>query len=100
MGKPTSAHGGEVETACDITNFFAGQVEQAYGQSSLNAPNHLNISLRQPFGVVAAIVPWNFPTMIVSRLRLTVGRPLCADQLRHSGVTKYPLRVAQEMPSS
>lgn len=64
MGKPVSAHRGEVETACDITNFFAGQVEQAYGQSSLNAPNHLNISLRQPFGVVAAIIPWNFPTMI------------------------------------
>ncbi|KAF2159958.1 hypothetical protein M409DRAFT_37826 [Zasmidium cellare ATCC 36951] len=64
MGKPVSAHRGEVETACDITNFFAGQVEQAYGQSALNAPNHLNISLRQPFGVVAAIVPWNFPTMI------------------------------------
>ncbi|KEF58269.1 uncharacterized protein A1O9_06195 [Exophiala aquamarina CBS 119918] len=64
MGKPISAHRGEVETACDITNFFAGQVEQAYGQTSLNAPHHLNISLRQPFGVVAAIVPWNFPTMI------------------------------------
>lgn len=66
MGKPVSAHRDEVETACEITHFFAGQVEQAYGQSSLNAPNHLNISLRQPFGVVAAIVPWNFPTMIVS----------------------------------
>ncbi|KAK4500577.1 hypothetical protein PRZ48_008766 [Zasmidium cellare] len=64
MGKPVAAHRGEVATACDITNFFAGQVEQAYGQSALNAPNHLNISLRQPFGVVAAIVPWNFPTMI------------------------------------
>lgn len=69
MGKPISAHREEVETACEITNFFAGQVEQAYGQSSLNAPHHLNISLRQPFGVVAAIVPWNFPTMIVSRPR-------------------------------
>ncbi|KAK5047945.1 hypothetical protein LTR84_006135 [Exophiala bonariae] len=64
MGKPISAHREEVDTACSITNFFAGQVEQAYGQSSLNVPNHLNISLRQPFGVVAAIVPWNFPTMI------------------------------------
>ncbi|KAK5679653.1 hypothetical protein LTR17_027585 [Elasticomyces elasticus] len=64
MGKPTSIHRGEVQTACDITNFFAGQVEQAYGQSSLNAPHHINISLRQPYGVVAAIVPWNFPAMI------------------------------------
>ncbi|KAJ9602733.1 hypothetical protein H2200_012927 [Cladophialophora chaetospira] len=78
MGKPVSAHKGEVETACDITNFFAGQVEQAYGQTSLNAPNHLNISLRQPFGVVAAIIPWNFPTMIgllLVQLALEAGFP-------------------------
>lgn len=47
-------------------NYFSGLVEIASGQTSLNAADHLNMMIRQPFGVVAAIVPWNFPTMLVS----------------------------------
>lgn len=31
------------------------------GVTSLNTPNFLNFTLRQPFGVVAAILPWNVP---------------------------------------
>ncbi|KAK3896517.1 aldehyde dehydrogenase domain-containing protein [Staphylotrichum tortipilum] len=31
------------------------------GRSSLNTPGFLNVTLRQPFGVVAAIIPWNVP---------------------------------------
>ncbi|KAE8401870.1 Aldehyde/histidinol dehydrogenase [Aspergillus pseudonomiae] len=50
--------------AYDITNYFAGLVEIADGETSLNSPDSLNISMRQPFGVVASITPWNFPTMI------------------------------------
>lgn len=46
-------------------NYFSGLVEIASGQTSLNSADHLNMMVRQPFGVVAAIVPWNFPTMLV-----------------------------------
>ena len=36
------------------------------GESSLNSPQFVNISLRQPFGVGAAIVPWNGPTFMLA----------------------------------
>ena len=36
------------------------------GESSLNSPGFVNISLRQPFGVGAAIVPWNGPTFMLA----------------------------------
>jgi aldehyde dehydrogenase (NAD+) len=65
MGKPLSQARGDVEESRNITNFFAGLVEVSLGQTSLNAADHLNMSLRQPYGVVAAIVPWNFPLMMV-----------------------------------
>lgn len=65
MGKPVHAGLEDVQAACDISNFFAGQVETAMGESSVNLPDFLSVSLRQPYGVVAAIVPWNFPTMLV-----------------------------------
>ncbi|KAA8646690.1 aldehyde dehydrogenase family protein [Aspergillus tanneri] len=64
MGKPVGTHRADVEEACKITNFFSGLVETASGQTSLNTPHHMDLSLRQPFGVVAAIVAWNFPTLL------------------------------------
>jgi acyl-CoA reductase-like NAD-dependent aldehyde dehydrogenase len=65
MGKPL--HGGleDIQEAVDISNYFAGLVEIAGGETSLNAPETLSISMRQPYGVVASIIPWNFPSMIV-----------------------------------
>ncbi|KAL4752332.1 hypothetical protein BDW72DRAFT_192081 [Aspergillus terricola var. indicus] len=31
------------------------------GTSSLNTPGHLNMTVKQPYGVVACIIPWNVP---------------------------------------
>ena len=67
MGKPMSLALGDAEEARDISNYFSGLIELADGQTSLNSPDHLNVMVRQPFGVVAAIVPWNFPTSLVGR---------------------------------
>lgn len=66
MGKPVTQVADDVEEGRNIMNYFSGLVELANGQTSLNAADHLNMMVRQPFGVVAAIVPWNFPTMLVS----------------------------------
>ena len=66
MGKPTSQVADDIEEGRNIMNYFAGLVELTHGETSLNAPDHVNMMVRQPFGVVAAIVPWNFPTMLVS----------------------------------
>ncbi|KIW14469.1 hypothetical protein PV08_07253 [Exophiala spinifera] len=64
MGKPVTQVAEDIEEGRNILNYFSGLVELASGQTSLNAPDHLNMMVRQPFGVVAAIVPWNFPTML------------------------------------
>ena len=65
MGKPLSGGLEDIQEAVDISNYFAGLVETAGGETSLNSPDTLSLSLRQPFGVVASIIPWNFPSMIV-----------------------------------
>jgi aldehyde dehydrogenase (NAD+) len=66
MGKPVSQVAEDIEEGRNIMNYFSGLVELTHGETSLNTPNHLNMMVRQPFGVVAAIVPWNFPTTLVS----------------------------------
>ncbi|KIW51484.1 hypothetical protein, variant [Exophiala xenobiotica] len=64
MGKPVALAEGDVEEGRNITNYFSGLIELADGQTSVNSPDHLNMMIRQPYGVVAAIIPWNFPAML------------------------------------
>jgi len=47
-------------------NYFA---EAGYGQGHtiLNTPGYFNMSLRQPYGVVAIIIPWNAPLVFFSK---------------------------------
>lgn len=46
---------------------YFSQAAYAVGSSSLNTPGFMNFSLRQPFGVCAAIIPWNAPLVFLSK---------------------------------
>lgn len=65
MGRPVSTYIDSYYAATHF-NYFA---EAAYpqGHTSLNTPGFLNMSLRQPFGVVAIIIPWNAPLIFFSK---------------------------------
>jgi alpha-D-ribose 1-methylphosphonate 5-phosphate C-P lyase len=65
MGKPLDQGLGDIQEAVDISNYFAGLAEIASGETSTNSATTLSVSMRQPYGVVASIIPWNFPSMIV-----------------------------------
>jgi hypothetical protein len=56
MGRPVNTFF-DSHYAATHFDYFA---EAAYGQghTSLNTPGFLNMSLRQPYGVVAIIIPW------------------------------------------
>ncbi|KAF9517204.1 hypothetical protein BS47DRAFT_1375719 [Hydnum rufescens UP504] len=62
MGKARSTLAYEVVWANEYLETLAGQAEAVYGDSSLNQAGHLNLTLRQPYGVVAGIIPWNLGT--------------------------------------
>lgn len=49
-----------------IIRFFAAKALDITGESSLNTAGFLNVSLRQPYGVCAAITPWNAPVMMLA----------------------------------
>lgn len=45
---------------------FEHHAEMGYevkGETSLNTPGFVNMTFRQPIGPVAAIIPWNIPTL-------------------------------------
>ncbi|PWY75215.1 aldehyde dehydrogenase [Aspergillus sclerotioniger CBS 115572] len=66
MGKPVN-HDFFGSLVPIITRTFAAKALDITGDSSLNTPDFMNITLRQPYGVCGAIIPWNgpVPTMIM-----------------------------------
>ncbi|KAH8925282.1 aldehyde dehydrogenase [Atractiella rhizophila] len=64
MGRPISGYGNDVQSGARHFEYFAGLGESLGGTTSLNTPGHLNFSIRQPFGVVAGIIPWNVPIIM------------------------------------
>jgi betaine-aldehyde dehydrogenase len=61
IGKPISDARDEVQLGARVFEYYAGAISKFYGQTIPVARGGLDITLRQPMGVVAAIVPWNFP---------------------------------------
>ena len=52
---------GDMEWASATLRYFAGLITEIKGESSSHGPRHLNITRRQPYGVVAKINPFNHP---------------------------------------
>src|SRR5471032_853489 len=64
-GKPISAvMRQDIPAAIDTLEYYAGWCDKINGQVVPVRPDALTYTLREPVGVVAAIVPWNFPLMI------------------------------------
>ncbi len=61
IGKPISDARDEAALGARVFEYYAGAVTKFYGQTIPVARGGFDFTLRQPMGVVAAIVPWNFP---------------------------------------
>lgn len=60
MGMPVSTHH-FAQTAAAQFDYYAEAWPHIQGQASVNTPGYVTMTLRQPYGVVAAIIPWNVP---------------------------------------
>ncbi len=54
----------EPGSAAQTFRWYAEAIDKVYGEIAPTAQNVLALVHREPVGVVAAIVPWNFPLMI------------------------------------
>ncbi|MCS7061222.1 MAG: aldehyde dehydrogenase family protein [Anaerolineae bacterium] len=67
-GKPLSASKAiDVPSTVDMFRYFAGWPSKIEGAvKPVSIPNRLNYTVREPVGVVGAIIPWNFPLSLIS----------------------------------
>lgn len=61
-GKPLAEAEAEVEYGASFTAWFAGEAERSVGQTIASGqnPSLRYITIKQPIGPVALLVPWNF----------------------------------------
>jgi len=62
VGKPIrDTRGFDVPCAADLFESYAGLADKIAGKCFGTLPDNVTIQIREPLGVIAAIVPWNFP---------------------------------------
>src|SRR2546421_996967 len=62
-GKPIADSRGEMAMVADVFHYYAGAVERLYGET-IPVAGGVDITFREPLGVVGLIVPWNFPLLL------------------------------------
>tara|TARA_B100001123_G_scaffold304271_1_gene339715 strand:- start:935 stop:2377 length:1443 start_codon:yes stop_codon:yes gene_type:complete len=68
VGKPFAEALGEVSGAADIFEWNAEETKRIYGQTVESRFENTRVHVYyQPVGVVAALVPWNFPIVLAAR---------------------------------
>jgi acyl-CoA reductase-like NAD-dependent aldehyde dehydrogenase len=64
-GKPISDARGEIAMVIECFRYYAGAPERLLGQT-IPVAGGIDITFREPLGVVGLITPWNFPLVIAS----------------------------------
>jgi acyl-CoA reductase-like NAD-dependent aldehyde dehydrogenase len=65
-GKPVAQATAEVVLAADFVTYFAGHAELPNGRTHPVDPGYFVYSVREPYGVVGAISPWNYPFLLAA----------------------------------
>src|SRR5262245_47002439 len=67
-GKPRAiARAADVPLAVDLLRYMAGWATKVEGRTiPISVPGHVAWTLREPIGVVAQIIPWNFPLLMAA----------------------------------
>ena len=53
-------------SAADCFQWYAEAIDKFYGEVAPTSPDRLALISREPLGVIGAVVPWNYPTIIAS----------------------------------
>jgi acyl-CoA reductase-like NAD-dependent aldehyde dehydrogenase len=65
VGKPIQGARAEVGMVAEVFHYYAGAVDKHFGET-IPVAGGVDLTLREPLGVVGLIVPWNFPVNIAS----------------------------------
>lgn len=77
-GKPLSQAESDVEGCARYFEYYAGIADKIHGDSIPLTREYIDYTIREPLGVTAQIIPWNFPINLVGR---TIAPALAAGNV-------------------
>lgn len=67
MGKPISTSAsGDIPGSIQAIQWYAEAADKVYDEIAPYRPDSVSLITREPIGVVAAVVPWNYPLLMTS----------------------------------
>lgn len=66
-GKPLREAKGDIETSARYFEYYAGIADKLQGDTIPLGPDYVSLTIHEPIGVTAHIIPWNFPLVTTAR---------------------------------
>src|SRR5437899_6353367 len=90
VGKPLRQAEDDVSAAAGYFEFFAGVADKVFGSSIPLGKGFVDFTLREPLGISAQIVPWNYPLRLAARgiaPALACGNAVVAKPAAEAGLS-------------
>src|SRR5712691_3367493 len=94
VGKPLRQAEDDIAAAASYFEYFAGVADKVFGSSIPLGKGFVDFTLREPLGVSAQIVPWNYPLRLASRgiaPALACGNAVVAKPAADAGLSVIKL---------
>jgi len=88
-GHPLQNARWEAGNLCDVLRYYAAAPERLFGKQ-IPVPGGIDVTFKEPVGVVGVIVPWNFPMPILGwgvAPALAAGNPVIAKPAERTPLT-------------
>jgi aldehyde dehydrogenase (NAD+)/betaine-aldehyde dehydrogenase len=95
-GKPLAQARADAKVTVDYFDFYAGAADKLRGSSIPLGPQFVDYTVREPWGVCAQIIPWNYPMQVLARCTapaLAAGNTVVLKPSELGSVT--PRRIAE-----
>jgi aldehyde dehydrogenase (NAD+) len=95
-GKPVRQGRADVTATMRYYEFYGGAADKIHGDTIPFLDGYTALTLREPHGVVAGIIPWNYPLQILARVAgaaLAMGNTLVAKPAEDASLTT--IRIAE-----
>ncbi|HEX4033802.1 MAG TPA: aldehyde dehydrogenase family protein [Solirubrobacteraceae bacterium] len=95
-GKPLAQAHADVRTTVRYFEYYAGAADKILGTSIPLGPDHVDYTVREPWGVCGQIIPWNYPMQVLARCAapaLAAGNAVVLKPSELGSVT--PMRIAE-----
>ena len=95
-GKPARQGRADVTATMRYYEFYGGAGDKIHGDTIPFLPGYTALTLREPHGVVAGIIPWNYPLQILARVAgaaLAMGNTLVVKPAEDASLSA--IRIAE-----